>query len=654
VVTTQSRIFWLLICAGVVVIGAIMAVALMHDESLPASGGAINKFESTEALKAFLKEHRGESSGYSYYQNDRTMVPTMMMTDAKELQGNGGMAGSAISMPSVSVEDYSATNIQVIGVDEADFVKNDGKYIYLISDGALVIIDAYPAAQARIVSTTPITGESPAEIFLKGDRLVVFANGDDEIFIKPAGSVAPVPYWRRLTKALVFDISDRNAPDLLRTISMTGSYYNSRMIGDYVYTITTEPVDYYNDDPFVPVVKESNDKEITPDLYYFDMPYPYYLYQTITSFNIRDDTPMAAESFLVGPATTLYSSPSNMYLAYQRTSPTSRWNDINPALPDQVASPEYNQEGTIIHKFSMKNGKVRYVASGDVPGHLLNQFSMDEFEDHLRVATTVEGWTGSRTYLFNNVYVLDDAMQTVGRIEYIAPDERIYSSRFIGDRLYLVTFKRVDPFFVIDLSDPAKPGILGMLKIPGFSDYLHPYDKNHIIGIGRETAENQWGGVSTQGLKLALFDVSDVNNPAMIDKVEIGVAGTDSEALRDHKAFLFDRSKNLLVIPVEEVRNVSLSEGKTVPYTMQYWNGAYVFGVTPETGFVLRGKVAHGTGQDMFYGADRVTRSLYMGDVLSTISSSEVILSDLDNPGIQLGNIPLPYPVYRWNHPIME
>ena len=251
----------------------------------------------------------------------------------------------------------------------------------------------------------------------------------------------------------------------------------------------------------------------------------------------------AAESFLVGSATTLYSSPSNMYIAYQRTIPTQRWNEMRPALQEQIASPGYNQEGTIIHKFSMNNGKVRYVASGDVPGHLLNQFSLDEYEDHLRVATTVEGWTGSRAYLFNNVYVLDDDMQTVGRIEYIAPDERIYSSRFIGDRLYLVTFKRIDPFFVIDLSDPARPGILGMLKIPGFSDYLHPYDKNHIIGIGRETAENQWGGVSTEGLKLALFDVSDVNNPAMIDKVEIGVSGSDSEALRDHKAFLFDRDE---------------------------------------------------------------------------------------------------------------
>jgi len=140
----------------------------------------------------------------------------------------------------------------------------------------------------------------------------------------------------------------------------------------------------------------------------------------------------------------------------------------------------------------------------------------------------------------------------------------------------------------------------------------------------------------------------------MIDKVEIGTAGTDSEALRDHKAFLFDRSKNLLVIPVEAIQNVPVYEGKQAPYTLQYWNGAYVFGVTTEAGFVLKGKVPHGTGPDMFYGADRVTRSLYMGDVLSTISSSEVILSDLNDPGTQLNKITLPYPIYRWNYPAME
>lgn len=648
-ISVQFRILWLLLFAGIVVAGAIVGIAIMKDDTLPDSSGAINKFESTEALKAYLKAHRGATTTGYYRQG----IPEPAIADTKELQAGGGGDGSSLSMPPVSAEEYSATNIQVKGVDEADFVKNDGKYIYLISDGALVIIDAYPARQARIVSTTPVSG-TPAEIFLKGDRLVVFANANDETFIKPAGSVAPVPSWRQVTNALVFDITDRSSPDLERTLTMTGSYYDSRMIGDYVYTITTESVNYYLDEPVIPMVKESDGEERYPDVYYFDMPYSYYLYQTITSFNIRGDAPPAAESFLVGPSTTLYSSQSNLYLAYQRSIPTPRWNEMRPDVSEQIAVQEYNQEGTIIHKFSIDNGKVRYAATGDVPGHLLNQFSMDEYEDHLRVATTVEGWTASRTYLFNNVYVLDDALQTVGKIEYIAPDERIYSTRFIGDRLYMVTFKRIDPFFVIDLSDPEKPGILGMLKIPGFSDYLHPYDENHIIGIGRETSENQWGGVTTEGLKLALFDVTDVNNPAMIDKVEIGTAGTDSEALRDHKAFLFDRSKNLLVIPVEAIQNVPVYDGKQAPYTMQYWNGAYVFGVTPEAGFVLKGKVPHGTGSDMFYGADRVTRSLYMGDVLSTLSSSEVILSDLDNPSTQLNKITLPYPAYRGEYPVLQ
>ena len=122
-------------------------------------------------------------------------------------------------------------------------------------------------------------------------------------------------------------------------------------------------------------------------------------------------------------------------------------------------------------------------------------------------------------------------MATIGSLTHIAEQEQIYATRFIGDRLYMVTYKRVDPFFVIDLSTPTSPKILGKLKIPGFSDYLHPYDATHIIGVGKETGTNDWGGVSTEGLKLALFDVSDVEHPTQIDKVEIGDAGTDSAAL---------------------------------------------------------------------------------------------------------------------------
>ncbi len=210
---------------------------------------------------------------------------------------------------------------------------------------------------------------------------------------------------------------------------------------------------------------------------------------------------------------------------------------------EAIRKKEIDQSTTVIHKIGINNGAITYLAKGEVPGYLKNQFAMDEYDGNLRVATTSDVWTSRGQYEYNNVFVLDSAMKTIGSLTHIAEQEKIYSTRFIGDRLYMVTFKRIDPFFVIDLSTPSSPKILGKLKIPGYSDYLHPYDKNLIIGIGKETATNDWGGVSTKGLKLALFDVSDVEHPRQVGKVEIGDSGSDSAALSDHRAFLFDKNK---------------------------------------------------------------------------------------------------------------
>jgi len=220
-----------------------------------------------------------------------------------------------------------------------------------------------------------------------------------------------------------------------------------------------------------------------------------------------------------------------------------------------------------------------------------------------------------------------------------------------------VTFKRIDPFFVIDLSTPSSPKILGKLKIPGYSDYLHPYDATHIIGIGKETGTNDWGGVSTKGLKIALFDVSDVEHPAQIDKVEIGDSGTDSAALSDHKAFLFDKTKNLLVIPARVVKSGGIAADTKSMYTPNIWYGAYGFGVTPQAGFTLRGTVEHGTGSDQYYSygssANEVKRSLYIGDVLYTLSSKKILASSLSQINTTIATISLPggndvlYPVMR-------
>jgi inhibitor of cysteine peptidase len=308
---------------------------------------------------------------------------------------------------------------------------------------------------------------------------------------------------------------------------------------------------------------------------------------------------------------------------------------MKSAGEENVAKKEINQTTTAIHKIAIDNGAITYVARGDMPGVLDSQFSMDEYNDNLRVATTSSVYTTRGSYEYNNVFVLDTGMNMIGSLTHIAEQEKIYSTRFIGDRLYMVTFKRIDPFFVIDLTTPTNPKILGRLKIPGYSDYLHPYDATHIIGIGKETGTNDWGGVSTKGLKLALFDVSDVANPKQIDKVEIGDAGSDSAALSDHKAFLFDKAKNLLVIPARVVHQDAMQQGTTGGSQPQVWYGAYVFGVNPESGFVLRGTVEHGAGSSGYYSygssKSEVKRSLYIGDTLYTLSSAKILANPLDN-----------------------
>ena len=268
---------------------------------------------------------------------------------------------------------------------------------------------------------------------------------------------------------------------------------------------------------------------------------------------------------------------------------------------------ETDKGNTNVHKFSLEEGEISYLGDMEVPGKVLNQFSMDEHNTYFRIATTI-GDFGS-----NNVYIYDSELNQVGKLENLAKGERIYSARFMGNKGYLVTFRRIDPLFVIDLSSPRFPKVLGELKIPGYSDYLHPYDENHLIGIGKDTSENSFGGVSIRGVKLALFDVSDVNSPKQLHQEIIGGRGTDSEVLRDHKAFLFDKDRNLLVLPIYFPGADYYEEG--------VFQGAYVYELTIYGGFDLLGKVEH---QD-------IRRNLYIENILYTISENKIQLNSLIN-----------------------
>jgi uncharacterized secreted protein with C-terminal beta-propeller domain len=321
-------------------------------------------------------------------------------------------------------------------------------------------------------------------------------------------------------------------------------------------------------------------------------------------------------------------------------------------------------EKTIIHKIAIDNGEIEYKANGEVPGHILNQFSMDEYNGYFRIATTSGNfWEGKSV---NNVYILNDNLEIVGELEDVASGEKIYSVRFIAGRGYMITFKKIDPLFVIDLTDPQNPKLLGELEIPGYSDYLHPYDENHIIGIGKEAVPASEEEIRNrnlnfawyQGIKISLFDVTDVENPKEISKFNIGDRGTDSPVLTDHKAFLFSKQKNLLVIPIQlaEIDESKYPRGvQPNTYGDYVWQGTYVLNVDLDNGFTLKGKITH-TDPEVFeheyyydYGS-QIQRSLYIDDILYTVSNKMVKANSLEDLS-EISRIELPFEEY---YPIMK
>ena len=656
------NILVVLIIIGAVGVCTMAAYTLMADAGEAAApDDYLLKITSEEELRQFLNENRG----YRYSEYDAGFIPGMKRTlNTAEVSVSAEASKGSLPAPMTtpaptafwnageSTGTYSTTNVQVENVDEADFVKNDGRYIYIVSGGRLVIVGAFPPEDAGIISETDIEG-TPRELFINKDKLVLFYNGQKEVWVTPEGSSAPVPVTNEILTAEVFDISDRKKPVSVRTIEVPGSYENSRMIGDFVYMISKDPVYGSYDNVIMPYVIENGEEAEKPVVWCPRIPASSYIMHTITAFSVTDEKKTGSESFLLGYDNTLYVSADNAYLAYQKES--GYYRSPSPMYFDEeesVSSYETYQK-TVIHRFSIDREKIEYAATGEVSGRLLNQFSLDEYRENLRVATTVDSWMSADGKSYNNVYVLGSDLKLKGKLEKLAPGESIYSARFMGDLLYLVTFKRIDPFFVIDLSNPEQPGILGKLKIPGYSDYLHPLDEKHIIGIGKSTYENEWGGVTEGGVKIALFDVSDLNNPVCIDEVEIGDSGSESEVLNDHRAFLLDKRESILVLPVTEITKIPVKESRYDSYSRGLWNGAYVFEVSPDSGFTLKGKTTHSEESETGYSYmrnDRVRRSLFMDDALYTISDQKIVASSLDDPEMIISEVKLPssgkYPYY--------
>ena len=565
--------------------------------------------------------------------------------------------------------------------------------MYIVSQNTLSIIDAYPAESAKLVLKIALDIDSQyiQNMFLNEDRLVIFYNGQSDEEIIPQYDFVPRRSYSSVTHALIVDVSDKENPTILKDYSIDGYFSDARMIGNYAYFVTNSNIDYQY--PRLPIIMEDSVRIMTPEAFYFDNVEQFSNFNTLTAIDIFGDT-INSETFLMGYTGSIYVSEDSFYITYQQNMPFGFYENssrdrffdvIVPILPidiqekiksiqndssisssaqwvkiSELMQKSYNEmdknekeklfekikdalneydakiqektNKTIIHKISINEDKIEYVAKGSVPGRLLNQFSMDESGDRFRVVTTTEYYTQYQgTVRANAVYVLDEQLNIVGELDQIAPDESVYSARFMGDRLYLVTFQQIDPFFVIDLSKDT-PKILGELKIPGFSNYLHPYDNEHIIGIGRDTKEIEEGRVQQLGIKIALFNVADVNNPKVIDDVVIGDSSTYSEALNEHKAFFFDKTKGILSIPITgDTKNLNEdSSAKMIAPDYNRWSGFYVFDLDSVNGFELKGKVTHSDSDSRYYGMNNA-RTFYIDDVLYTASEGYLKMNSIDD-----------------------
>lgn len=495
-----------------------------------------------------------------------------------DVDGNiNDMAGGKGESKDESGESYGKTNEQVAGVNEADIIKNDGTYIYMtvkgseygydiaydykVRDGvaetapgynpqtrnAIAIIKPLDDGKMQVMSVimaeidSDITAQSIVNIYVKGNRLHAIYDINNKDYVSS-------------TLVVTFDITNKQKPLELRRFYQNGSHISTRLIENSLILITNHYVSLYGNsnsikDYCIPetgtVFNDTTRIPVDNICVMDDSASPSYLVVSNIDLDKPKSTPATAA--ILGAGSNVYATTKKLYVT------NGEWN-TNFAH----ASMKYGMEiglfsdsssiDTSIYSFDITEGNVIYKAKKSVNGSVLNQFSIDEYDGHLRLATT----TGNFDKANNFVYVLSsDTLEQVGIIKDIAPGESIKSVRFMGDRGYVVTFLQTDPLFVIDLSNAASPKILGELKITGFSSYLHPITSTLLAGIGvdgTETGQNN-------SLKVSLFDVSDPTKPKEVDKAIFG-NGTASQyaystAYYDHKAICYDDKENIFYFPIE-------------------------------------------------------------------------------------------------------
>lgn len=609
-----------------------------------------------EVLEWYIQDYweNNYSWGYNVFRSSSSWMPEVMeMSIEQEAIAEPSAPVSAdLSSKSMADEmwggwaDFSGTNIQVLGVDEADKVKTDGRYFYYFNEterAVFILVSKWDSTEVIRKIHMPKSFYN-VELFVAENRLVIVSAG----YSNNNARVKRDSYIDHNSKAytVVFDTTDIESPELIKLYTSDGSYSKSRRIGDYVYVLSTNYFNYpyWNisnktdidldasellpqkiDISKTDVAGDQNltiDGKVLPysavswdvadcDTISYSFPDEETLkntnfnpgYNIISAINIRNVSEEVSTQVIAGSNNEIYMSTENLYLTEGIYEPY----DFRCPADMLCAMPFFwgGTQNTLIHKLNIDNAQIDYQDTGLVPWSPLNQYSMDEHDGNFRIITS-QWQPEASTWL----YTLDENLKKISDLTNLAPWETFQSSRFLGDKLFLVTFEQIDPLFAIDLSDETEPNVLGELKIPGFSTYLHPYDENHLIGLWYDTEINEWGGTQTAGVKVDLYKMnydkkcgdSGLTNEqnekcASGDYKGIIVEqlysetlwgkGSYSEALNNPRMFVWNSARNTLLLPA------TLYERDDQWRTTDYYDGLFAIKIDANSGIVLEWKTTH-------------------------------------------------------------
>ena len=522
------------------------------------------------------------------------------------INGSALTASSTVKDAAAATGNYGKTNTRSADVDEGDVIKNDGRYLYTASGGKFSIIDTQTMQCVYQGEPKPEKKDQMyafSSLYVQGDRLVVSGTlydgrePIDDVYFGVRDYA--FPYYDVMASAtvtLVYDIADRSRPALLRAAIQDGGMESSRMVGDVLYTVTTYYANENKKSTYVPSV---NGKEIPCDRIYVEDPKGDATgYIVLTALDTAQPKKEIETLSLLGSSDCIYCTTDTLYVLRHQY-----WED-----DDQVRATE-------IYAFSLQGTDLALQSSGTVPGIVEDQYAIDRSGDFLRVTST--DYDYKKDVDVSSLYVLNKNLEIVGALKDFAPDEQVKSTRFLGNTAYVVTFRNTDPLFAIDLSDPAKPAILGEVKLPGFSEYLHPISDTLLLGVGYAGDEQN---ANYDCVKLSLFDISDPKAPKETDSHIIKQAQSDVNF--DPRAFVFDSERSVFGMPV----SYSIFDSN------RNWRGTnYVYKTFAVKNGKFTGEKAYLRGSVDGYHYDTFFRGTYIENKVYTLTESTVKEFDMES-----------------------